>query len=107
MRFILIILALVTLTLAGCNRDSDTTARAANVDLSKMQTVSLSVPGMTCNLCPVTIRKALKKVPGVVTATAEFKAKTATITFDPTKTNVQVLMKATADAGYPSKVLTN
>jgi len=31
----------------------------------KDKTVTLDVPGMTCKFCPITIRKALKKVPGV------------------------------------------
>lgn len=66
------------------------------------KTVTLDVPGMTCKFCPITIRKALEKVPGVVEAKASFDTKTATVTFDPDKTNVEALTKATADAGYPS-----
>ena len=66
------------------------------------KTVVLDVPGMTCKFCPITIRKALKKVPGVISAKAEYKSKTATVTFDPSKTNVDALTKATTNAGYPS-----
>ncbi|MGC9159545.1 MAG: cation transporter, partial [Terracidiphilus sp.] len=29
------------------------------------RTVTLSVPGMTCPVCPITVRKALREVPGV------------------------------------------
>ena len=29
------------------------------------QTVTLSVPGMTCAACPITVKKALSKVEGV------------------------------------------
>ena len=65
-------------------------------------TAVLDVPGMTCKFCPITIRKALNKVPGVVEAKSEFKTKTATVTFDPSKTNIKALTKATANAGYPS-----
>ena len=68
-------------------------------------TVVLDVPGMTCKFCPITIRKALEKVPGVVEVKSEFKTKTATVTFDPAKTNVETLMKATANAGYPSTLI--
>ena len=71
---------------------------------AEVQTVTLDVLGMTCKFCPITIRKALKKVPGVTKATASFETKTATVTFDPAKTNVEALIKATTDAGYPSTV---
>jgi periplasmic mercuric ion binding protein len=69
---------------------------------AESKTVTLDVPGMTCKFCPITIRKALKKVPGVIDAKADFDTKTATVTFDPDKTNIDELMKATADAGYKS-----
>jgi len=68
------------------------------------KTVTLDVPGMTCKFCPITIRKALKKVPGVIDAKSDYETKTATVTFDPDKTNVEALTKATANAGYSSTV---
>lgn len=66
------------------------------------QTVTLDVPGMTCAFCPVTIRKALKKVDGVIEAKASYDTKTATVTFDPSKTSVEQLTQVTAEVGYPS-----
>lgn len=69
---------------------------------AETKTVVLDVPGMTCKFCPITIRKALQKVDGVIEAKAEFETKTATVIFDPTKTNVEALMKATENAGYKS-----
>jgi mercuric ion binding protein len=65
-------------------------------------TAVLDVPGMTCKFCPITIRKALEKVPGVVEVKATFDTKTATVTFDPAKTNIETLIKTTTNAGYPS-----
>ncbi len=70
------------------------------------RTVTLDVPGMTCGTCPITVRLALKRVPGVIDARADFDSKTATVTYDPDQTNVQALTRATADAGYPSTVPT-
>lgn len=64
--------------------------------------VTLDVPGMTCKFCPITIRKALEKVPGVTEVKSEFKTKTATVTFDPAITNIETITKTTANAGYPS-----
>ncbi|WP_198265844.1 mercury resistance system periplasmic binding protein MerP [sulfur-oxidizing endosymbiont of Gigantopelta aegis] len=69
---------------------------------SENKTIILDVPGMTCNVCPITIRKALEKTPGVIEAKASFETKTVTVTFDPFETNVELLTEATANAGYPS-----
>ena len=68
------------------------------------QSVTLSVPGMTCSACPITVKSALNKVPGVSQADVTFQKREAVVTFDDTKTSVQALAKATADAGYPSTV---
>lgn len=72
----------------------------------ELQTVTLDVPGMTCKFCPITVRKALKKVPGVTEAESDFESKTATVTFDPDKTRLSDLTEATANAGYPSTLRT-
>jgi mercuric ion binding protein len=68
------------------------------------QTVKLSVPGMTCAACPITVKKALSKVDGVSKADVDFDKREAVVTFDDAKTSVQKLTKATEDAGYPSSV---
>jgi mercuric ion binding protein len=68
------------------------------------QTVTLSVPGMTCAACPLTVKKALSKVDGVAKAEISFEKREAVVAFDDAKTNVQKLTKATEDAGYPSAV---
>lgn len=68
------------------------------------QTVTLSVPGMTCPACPITVKKALTQVEGVSKVDVSFKKREAVVTFDDAKTGVQQLAKATADAGYPSSV---
>lgn len=70
-----------------------------------VQTVTLSVPGMTCSACPITVKQSLTKVSGVNKANVSFEKKEAVVTFDDAKTNVQSLMKATKDAGYPSSVV--
>lgn len=69
-----------------------------------LQTVVLDVQNITCELCPITVGKALKKVPGVAEASVDFARKTATVSFDPDKTDASKLVKATTDAGYPSAV---
>ncbi len=67
-------------------------------------TAKLSVPGMTCAACPITVKKALSRVEGVNDVSVSFEKKEATVTFDDAKTTINVLTKATTDAGYPSTV---
>jgi len=78
-----------------------------NIAAAENKTVVLDVPGMTCKFCPITIRKALNKVPGVTEVKAEFNTKTATVTYDPSKTNIESLIKATTNAGYASTLHKN
>ena len=62
---------------------------------------------MFCGSCPYIVRKSLETAPGVVAAQADYDTQTATVTFDPQKTNVQALTQATADAGFPSTLKKN
>ena len=66
------------------------------------QTVVLDVQNMTCELCPITVKKALDKVPGVAATEIDLAKRTATVKFDPERVNVTALVKATTNAGYPS-----
>lgn len=72
--------------------------------LAATQTVTLSVPGMTCAACPITVKKALSRVEGVSKTDVSLDKREAVVTFDDAKTSVQKLTKATADAGYPTSV---
>ena len=67
------------------------------------QTVSMSVERMTCALCPLTIRKAMERVDGVQHVDVDYDTKTATVTFDDTKTTAADIAQASTDVGYPSK----
>jgi mercuric ion binding protein len=68
-----------------------------------VETVALSVPGMTCAACPVTVRTALKRVNGVKDIAVIGKTDIQ-VTYDDAKTNVAALIDATKNAGYPSSV---
>jgi mercuric ion binding protein len=69
------------------------------------QTATLAVENMTCGTCPIVVKKALERVPGVSSTTVDFDKKMATVTFDPDKANSAKLTQATTDAGFPSKVI--
>lgn len=68
------------------------------------QTVTLSVPDMSCPACPITVKKALSKVDGVSTINVNFDKREATVVFDDTKTKISNLTEATEMAGYPSSL---
>ena len=72
--------------------------------LADMQTVTLSVPGMTCAACPITVKKALSRVEGVSEISVTYENREAIVSFDDEKASIQDLTKATENAGYPSSV---
>jgi mercuric ion binding protein len=59
---------------------------------------------MTCPLCPITVRKALERVDGVLNVKVSFDRKEAVVIFDDARTTIQALTRSTADAGYVSTV---
>lgn len=78
-------------------------------EATQQKTVILDVKNMTCAMCPITVRKALEKVPGVIKVEAKYEGDGvgwAKVTFDPARTGVEALTKATANAGYPSALKT-
>ncbi len=79
-------------------------ALAAHAGESKR--VVLDIPGMNCSLCPISVRKAAERVPGVSDARADLASKTAEVTFDPQRATPEAIAKAVSDAGYPATVRT-
>ena len=71
------------------------------------QTVTMSVEKMTCALCPVTVSKAMERVDGVQDVEVDFDTKTATVTFDDTKTTAANVAQASTDVGYPATLVSD
>jgi mercuric transport protein len=82
------------------------TALPAGAPLATAQ-VALTVEGMTCASCDVTVRRALLNVDGVDAADVSFAPPRAIVSFDPTRATVADLMAATAAAGYPTTPATD
>ena len=81
------------------------TAALAAQPAASGRTVTLSVPGMYCPSCPVTVRKALERVPGVHVVSVDLDNRTMQVEVtDPHVTNAQ-LTSTTASAGFPSTVV--
>lgn len=69
------------------------------------QTVTFSVPGMTCASCPYIVESAMSGVDGVVTVTADANTRTALVIFDDTITNAEDIAFASTSAGYEAVLL--
>jgi len=65
-----------------------------------METVTLKVEGMTRGGCVASVTRVLKSTPGVDDAVVKLDLRSATVTFDPTRTSVPALKSAIEDAGY-------
>jgi len=72
--------------------------------LAAQKTVTLGVPGMTCAACPITVKKAITRVDGVTRTEVDFDKRQAVVTYDDTKASADLIMRATANAGYPSSI---
>ena len=54
--------------------------------------------------CTISVKRSLTKINGVTKADVDLKKAEASVSFEDTKTTVKALTKATAEAGYPSKL---
>ena len=77
---------------------------AAGSVVAAPKQVTLTVPTMECATCPITIKAALLKVPGVSRAVVSYERRSAQVSFDDARTDVTALTRATEQAGYPSFV---
>lgn len=64
-----------------------------------------AVENMYCELCPLTVKTAMERVPGVASVMVDFEAKTATVTFDPAIATVEAIAAASSDIGYPAHLI--
>jgi mercuric ion binding protein len=76
---------------------------AATGSRAAERTVTLAVDNMSCELCPITVKASLARVPGVSDVAVSFAAATATVTFDDAVADIEDLIAATTNAGYPAR----
>lgn len=76
----------------------------ASPALAAERTVTLAIDNMSCVTCPITVKTAIKRVPGVRAVQVDYKTKQATVTFDDTRTSAKALAKASTDVGFPGRV---
>ncbi len=69
-----------------------------------MQTVTMSVEGMSCGACVGHVTRALQGLDGVQSAQVSLQDKRAFVTYDPAKVQVAQMMEAIADEGYEASL---
>ena len=77
---------------------------AGSVDAQAKATTDLKVIGMDCEECTGTIANAIKKVPGVVSATVDFDSGNAVIRHDGREGMADAAIKAVEKAGYRAEL---
>jgi len=75
---------------------------ATSAAFAAEKTIILAVKNMYCADCPFVIKRSLEAVPGVAKVAVSYKDKSAIVTYDDSKGNVNELTAATTKAGYPS-----
>jgi copper chaperone len=65
-----------------------------------METVRLSIEGMTCTGCVNSVTRVLAALPGVSEADVSLTKARAKVTYDPAKTGVEAMKQAIERAGY-------
>ena len=83
---------------------SVTLSAPAGQKAAALRVQTFSVANLTCPTCPIAVKTAMQRVPGVRSVKIDFETKKAIVTFDPTRTNAAAIAAASTNAGYPAKV---
>ncbi len=78
------------------------TAGPAKAAVASAQTATFAVANMTCATCPITVKTAMQKVPGVHSVNVSFKKKTARVVFDPLRVKPAAIAAASTGVGFPA-----
>lgn len=95
--------ALAAVGIASFYAASNAPANAAAQ--SAEQTQDFAIENMTCATCPITVKKAMSGVDGVVSVEVDFEAKTATVVYDPSVATAEEIAEASTNAGYPATAI--
>jgi periplasmic mercuric ion binding protein len=66
------------------------------------RSATFSIANMNCALCPVTVKSAISKVPGVVAVVVDGDLARATVRYEDTQANIAAIAAASTNAGYPA-----
>ncbi len=102
----LLISTVLVLGFAGLNISRYVFASAPVAAQTEMHLVNglnrivFSVEGLSCVTCEIPVRHALRRIDGVKSAHVSAATKTATVEYEPAKTNPEKLVAAINSTGY-------
>lgn len=70
------------------------------VDKSDVQTIELTISGMTCNACAEHVNHAINKLDGIISSAVSCEKGNALISFDNTKISIDEIQKSINSTGY-------
>jgi protein SCO1/2 len=65
---------------------------------------TLTISGMSCDACALTIQSALRKLPGVATASVDYSNRLATVTYDPSRIVPAAMVRQVKALTYDARV---
>jgi copper chaperone CopZ len=104
--FMLLIATLLVLGFAGLNTSRYVFASAPLAARTQIEVedglnrIVIPVNGLSCVTCEIPVRHALKRIHGVKAAQVSAATKTATVDYDPAKTNPEQFVAAINSTGY-------
>ena len=77
------------------------------VDASNIETVDVSIEGMTCDACQNHVNSAVNELPGIVSVNSSYTDGNAIVEFDRTKTSENEIEEAINGTGYTATEIIN
>jgi mercuric ion binding protein len=71
----------------------------------RAQTAKFAIANMTCATCPIAVKAAMQRVPGVQSVAVSFEEKTATVVFDPSLAKPEAIAAASTGVGFPATLV--
>ena len=102
-------LMLIGLVLASLSLVGNLVAVEANLTTQSSvvaeKTATFAIENMSCKMCDITVRKAMEKVDGVITATVDYDTKTVTVVYNPSTAKLEDIAKASTNVGYKATAI--
>jgi copper chaperone CopZ len=109
--FTLVIVTVIVLGFGSLNisrymfASTPASAKAKTQLANSLSRIVIQVEGMSCVTCEIAVRHALKQIDGVKSAHVSVATKSATVDFEPEKTNPEQLVAAINSTGYRASLV--
>lgn len=70
------------------------------VSADEVQSLALSIKGMTCDGCEIVVENEVNKLPGILAVDAVYAESAVNVKFDESKTNPELIVAAISKTGY-------